>query len=178
MSAKINIRILARNHFNIVTTNDGKPSSVDWAVFLGGPATISVFVGLSGVSFSDNAMSGLLAGLAIFSGLLINVLVLLYSVNESTRQKIRNVESTDAYIPNQLQLHKEVLEETFANVGFSIIISFFCIVILCIMLVVQNRSGLFFLGLQSIFVLLVVHFILVVVMCVKRLYILISEDAQ
>lgn len=127
MSSKINIWSIVTGH--ISTLNDassGKVSLVDYFTFYGIPLAIAFFLSFIGIKVTSDANSLLVNFGAIFTALLLSVLVLVYDQGE----KLRDVNSESN--KHSIELKKKLLEQLYFNICYAIVASvlliFFCLI--------------------------------------------------
>ncbi|MBF0163291.1 MAG: hypothetical protein HQM01_02100 [Magnetococcales bacterium] len=170
MSSKINIAPIFSGHLATLKNHTtGKTSYYDMFVFFVIPIIFGSLSLLCDIKLSSQASSILITALSIFSGLLINVLVLIYSVYQ-------NIPSID--IPedqNQIEmvkLEKRILQETFSNISFANLIAIIIVIIVSIMESIN-------IGYQEIIssfiIVALIHFTLTILMVLKRIHILIGH---
>lgn len=154
MSQKINIWFILVRHYKsaILNASSNKISPSDLFIFIIVPALVAAMIFHCQIPDKASTISLLTSVSAIFAGLLLNLLVLVYDqrkrVNEQlsifkTKQQDRIkpaesladlqnsiIEDPDDSIIKRLTLHKSILSELVANISYSIIISVFS-AILC-----------------------------------------------
>jgi hypothetical protein len=145
MSSKINILFIVRKHFGIAFRNSdtGKLSIPDILVFIGLPIAIAILVSYSKIADKSGAISLLTSVCAIFAGLLLNLLVLVYDQNKRVIERLERLKERNAGkirpAKNLAELkeqtlsvdplvvrydtHKSVLGEVTVNISFSIVMS-------------------------------------------------------
>lgn len=127
MSSKINIWSIVAGH--ISTLNDassGKVSLVDYFTFYGIPLSIAFLLSFLGIKVTSDANSLLVSFGAIFTALLLSVLVLVYDQGE----KLRNVNAESK--SHNIELKKNLLEQLYFNICYAVVASvvlvFFCLI--------------------------------------------------
>lgn len=166
MSTKIDISCILKDHFG--TMRNERNGAFDWGdgfIFIALPILMGLFAFYAGVSLDDDAIAIMITAASIFSGLLINVLVLIYSINQK-------VDNNDNAPKEKIDLEKDFLKEIFANLSFSILISLF--VIFCLSLLIFSPHWLDK-ALIAVIIALSVNFILTVLMALKRIHLLLNE---
>jgi hypothetical protein len=165
MSSKINISQIAIDHlFTLRNESTGKISLSDLLVFFALPALAGSICFYFRWTFTDNAINLVITGMSIFAGLMINVLVLIYTVALNTHPVNVTVE--------EASLEKRFLREIFANISFSIGTSVTIVVVLAVAFFsasVAQRA------LSAFAVFLLCNFLLTLLMALKRLHILLSK---
>lgn len=127
MSSKINIWSIVTGH--IMTLRDsssGKVSFFDYVTFYGIPIVIAVSLSTLGIKVTTDANSLLVNFGAIFTALLLSVLVLVYDQGEKLRgAKIDQTQS------HNVELKKNLLEQLYFNICYAIVAAvvlvFFCL---------------------------------------------------
>ncbi|WP_157953607.1 hypothetical protein [Zobellella maritima] len=182
MSSKINIWSIVTGH--IMTLRDsssGKVSFLDYVTFYGAPILIAVLFSVLGIKVTADANSLLVNFGAIFTALLLSVLVLVYDQGE----KLRGVKIDQAQRHN-IELKKNLLEQLYFNICYAIVVAvslvFFCLVYTFL----PDKSLTFSISkfsfnfdiklfLASPFILIVVmNLLLTILMVVKRMHTLLT----
>jgi hypothetical protein len=139
---------------------DGKVSWPDLFVMFVVPVTIGVASTVACFVIPDEHVGTLVSVFSIFAGLLLNVLVLIYSVSDQLGQ------TADKGVRDRL------LRESFANISYSIVVS---------LLVVALLTALLFLGglaqqiITGLIVAFAANFGLSLLMILKRLHVLLRS---
>lgn len=153
MSQKINVWFILIRHFRsaFLNSHTEKISFSDLFIFFVIPALTGLLVFSCEVSDKASTISLLTSVCAIFAGLLLNLLVLVYDQNkrvseklialaEKNRGRIRSasnledlqnssIESPDDGLIKRFTLHKSLLGELVVNISYSIIIAVFSAVL-------------------------------------------------
>jgi hypothetical protein len=116
----------------------------DFLLFLAFPVVLSVIIIASKFELKENFVTAMITAASIFAGLLLNLLVLIYTIFISDREKIEARLPPDKY-----QIWIGLIRETFANVSFCILVS----------IIIVALSLLFYLDLISIAKIPVVFFL-------------------
>lgn len=165
MSSKINISQIVVDHLaTLRNESTGKISAMDLLIFLLVPLVLAVISYLMGWSLSKDATNLVVTAMSIFAGLMINVLVLIYTVALNTKPDEETVE--------EAILEKRFLRQIFANISFSICTSVLIVVILSFSYFLEARAQLV---VSSVAYLLLGNFLLTLLMTLKRLHILLSK---
>jgi hypothetical protein len=164
MLDKINIGQIIRDHISTLK-NDAtqRVGSGDYLLFLAAPF---ICAGLSigfGLQLKENIVTLLIAAFSIFAGLLINVLVLIYTV--TIRLEDVRIDSGDSNI----DLEREFLRQIFSNVSFGILLSIMIVFVSILCAILSACAGLIA---SSVCVFLIVEFTFTLLMSLKRLHIL------
>ena len=164
---KINVSQIIADHFHTLRDITAEKTSVwDVLLFFGLPflAAVLILFGL-GTHIDRAASNILITSLSVFSGLLLNLLLLIYDLVAREEQEAG---------ANQKPGHRVLLlREIFANISYSILVSVFCVAILLIAYL-DIGTG-FFLKFFSFSVyFLVIQFLLTMFMVLKRVHVLLS----
>lgn len=180
MSGKINVIAIVKGHFKTFVDVDGAPLAWDYFTFIGVPIICSVLSLLAGFKLDKDAVSLLVNFGAIFTALLLSVLVLVYD-QESKLDDRQEFARLNNLAPDlQYLSKKELLGQLYFNISFSVVYSL-ALVAICFLYSVAGGVGKSHpsaadclsyvnLGLTSVAVFLSVSSILVVVMIVKRMH--------
>ena len=125
MSSKINIFGIIEGHiWTFKDKRDSKLSLIDIALFFILPIAAALFSGYHAYELSKEVVSNIVTAGVLLSGLLLNLIVLVYNLKE----KLPKVDSSD---PNhqKVQLKHSVLKELYFNISYATIISF--LMLLC-----------------------------------------------
>jgi len=168
--SKINVWPIIVNHVRTLRDHSTRKLSIgDMLLFFGLPLALSL-VGLRFKwNFSVNALNALLAAFSIFAGLLLNLLILVYTF------------STDSVQPNALaKLKTEFIRQLHDNISFSVLISVSVVVVALFAVMRVKADGTINsdrieIGLTAVLVYLTAHFILTLLMILKRIHALLSE---
>jgi hypothetical protein len=127
MTSKIDLRDVVAEH--LATLRDGDAQRISWMdvlVFFGLPLIVAVAIALANITLSTSAIGILIGALSILAGLLINVLVLLYTVKEVGPTETENEEQ------------RTLIREVNANLLYAITIAVIDIVALCILPLIKG----------------------------------------
>jgi hypothetical protein len=165
MSTKINITQILLDHLaTLKNESTGQLSVLDIGIFFGLPTVLAILYYVFGGIFSESATSLIVTGMSIFAGLMINVLVLIYTVALNTRTADETLE--EAFV------ERRFLREIFANISFSITTSVLIVVVVSFSFFAPAKAqGL----LSAVAVFLLVNFLLTLMMTLKRLHILLTK---
>jgi hypothetical protein len=165
MTSKINITQIVRDHVaTLKNEGTGKFSFFDIVIFVVLPFALALIYYAFGWTFSENATSLVVTGMSIFAGLMINVLVLIYTVALNTKTSDETAE--EAFV------ERRFLREIFANISFSIATCVFIVIIVSSTFFTREKAqGI----LSAIAVFLLGNFLLTLLMTLKRLHILLTK---
>jgi len=110
---KINVLpVIARHLETLSDYGEDKRSWSDYLLFLVLPAIGGVVLAWLGFGFRTDAVNGFLNAFSIFTGLLLNVLVLVFTLTSATSPL--NVD---------VRLRRELLRQVFVNICFAILVA-------------------------------------------------------
>jgi hypothetical protein len=160
MSKKIEFFQLIKDHIEtLVDDGDRTPSISDYAFFIGLPAALAAISAMVGITLEGDAASLAVSALSILAGLLINVLVLLYTVQV--------VGPTDTEKKEQ----QELISQVNKNLLFEILISGVSVGAICLIPFASEPLDLI-VSTMSVFLMGV--FSLTLLMIMKRLKVLLG----
>lgn len=181
MSAKINIWSIVTGHvMTLKDSSSGKVSIIDYITFYVVPVTIAVLFSVFGIIVSEGANSLLVNFGAIFTALLLSVLVLVYDQGE----KLRGINDKDK--SNIIELKQQMLEQLYFNICYAIVLAVFMVFLCLIYTFLPEKACLISLGkisfsfdikmyLASPLILTVVlNLLLTILMVVKRMHTLLT----
>lgn len=156
MSTKLDPSEIIKEHLSTMNNEStGRVSPVDVFVFFVAPVVAAALIMLLNCKGFDSSSVGIWIGaLSILAGLMINVLVLLYTV--------KAVGPTEDEENDQIDLIKQVN----ANLLFSVLVALFAIVLLCIVAVLDGIAERF---VSAVIIALLINFTLTILMTLKRL---------
>ncbi len=171
MFAKINILQILRDHWKTLTDGgSNQPSPSDIFVFFVIPIILGITLPCFGILLSDTSVPILLASFSILTGLLFNILVLLFDLIRKENTSV----TTDPAIKAAVQTRLKVLHDTFANISYSVLVG--------ILLAILCLGGLLDFGFVRKVISVAVfagatNFVLTLLMVLKRIHALLSEEA-
>ena len=152
---KINVFGIVRKHFaTLKNSNTRKASFDDWFTFLVFPIGVAAFISYFKPVISESVLDLLIASLSIFVGLLINVVVLIFSIIQKEQDS---------------RIKSDVLGETITNICYTILISLITIVFAFIMFSENLHTKEIF---TCLIYFLTIHFLVTLLMIIKRMYLL------
>lgn len=125
MSSKVNIIGIIKGHmWTFRDRRSDKVSILDLILFFAIPLVVAVISGQYKYLLSKEVVSNLVTAGVLLSGLLLNLIVLVYNLKE----KLPKVDSKD---PNhvQVQLKHSVLVELYYNISYATIVSFLMLLV-------------------------------------------------
>jgi cytochrome bd-type quinol oxidase subunit 2 len=166
---KVDIRPILSAHFATLRDNRviGKQSWQDGGLFFGIPTLFGIGLTWYGFRFRVDAVNGFLNVFAILTGLLLNLLVLVFTL--STTAAPTDVEKNK---------RRALLKEVFANLCFAVLVS---IVVVCVAVValsyMRSQPGATTgMGATFFLISLTANFILTLLMVMKRMFILLNKE--
>lgn len=164
MVKKISFSQIVRDHIGtLVHYETLKRSYADIFLFFSIPAFFS-FILWDRLTLDKDSINVLITAASIFAGLLLNLLVLIYTLIG----KAKECTST-----NRAKTKKLLLEQTFANVSFCILVSV-CLVITCLLKLLNSPVLNDILNIVIYF--LTPLLVLTLLMVLKRIHALISSE--
>ena len=127
-----------------------------------------------GFGFKADVLNGLLTAFSIFAGLLLNLLVLVFSLPQSIAESFNPAD-------NQAIIRRRVVREIHANISFAILISLAVVVVAIVALwTTRHNEGITAreTGWAATFLLVTLsaNFVLTMMMVLKRMHLLISNQ--
>lgn len=180
MFSKISIFGIIKDH--IETLKDNRTNKIyipDIILFFVIPGIISSVMIQFEIRLNDGFVNALITSFSIFSALLFNLLLLVYSISDKPENKYKNL---DALENERIIRRRRLLREIYINVSFLILISTIAVVSLltyflkasnCNILVIDICSLKWLLALIVYY--LAAQFILTLLMVLKRIYRLLSR---
>lgn len=168
---KIAVRRIVSAHLSTLRDADSSQiSPSDLALFFGVPLAAACAYAVVGWTFSADVLNALLTAFAIFAGLLLNLLLLVYTF------------STQVNHPSALaKTRAELVKELHDNIAYSILLSV-VLVAICIGAIAYIKmfdppkvTGRW---LSGTIVFLTLNFLLTLLMIVKRIYIMLNREIE
>ena len=167
MIDKINVSQIVVDHVRTLRSDaTGKVHLSDYLLFLALPLIVSALPVYYQTELKESVVTLLMAAFSIFAGLLINVLVLIYTV------AIRLEDAVKVSDDGRYQLEREFIKQIFSNVSFSILVSVLIVFVLFVSSVSPkyvNIAG------AAICTFLIVEFTFTLLMSLKRLHVLLAN---
>jgi hypothetical protein len=183
MSSKINIFGVIKGHLStLIDAKTSKISLLDITTFYLFPITLAVACSYLHIDFSKEATNLLVTAGALFTGLLLNLLILVYD----QKSKLAPVDSD---LPNwsKIQVRHTVLKELYYNISYSTFMSVMIVVLAIVHLFIIDKvikiptslsssidiscittsPALMFIG---------INLVLTILMIIKRIYTLLSSE--
>jgi hypothetical protein len=163
MFVKIDIRSIVQDHLRtLIAYDSGKTSRGDVALFYLVPIVIAVGLALGGVTLDPTAVNILITALSIFTGLLLNLLLLIHGL-------IRK--GVDAGIPDE----RIVLRQLYCNISYNILIAIVALMPLLAITIFPHHLAVVR-GSSVIIYFLVANFVLTLLMILKRVHALLTSE--
>jgi len=158
MAYKIDVRIILKDHFKtLVNAKTKRPDFRDYFFFLVLPASISFLLVYNCLLIKDQFVSSIIGGLSIYVALSLNFIVLLFELSSKDRFKE----------PDE----RGIIKQTVANISVSIFYS-----ILIIVFSLLSNYSIISVYFNFLTYFLIIEFILTLLMILKRVYILLSQQ--
>lgn len=163
MFSKVNVFQIVVDHIRTLSRN-GRLSVMDILVFFGIPLVVSVCVAIQKFSLTKDSVSTLVTVGALFTGLLLSLLVLVYD----QRSKLKDDHSDDS------TMLKAAFLELYGNISYAILAS---IVLVCISFAKQLCSSGTVVSqvVDSALVFIGIHLALTILMILKRINITLTS---
>lgn len=159
MSTKIDVSEIVIAHFRTLKdARTGRLSWIDMVVFLGLPAALAALAWYQHFIIDTALANLILPALSIFAGLLVNAIVVLYTVVAT-----KTLQGDE----------RELVEEIFPNLLFAILISLLTIGIVCAS---AQTGDAIQLVLSVIAAFLLGNTVLTLLMAIKRLFVLLRDQ--
>lgn len=174
MLSKINVlRIVADHWLTLHAAGSIKISRWDVILFCGVPLLIVwMFWGETANDPSGTFHNVALTSLSIFAGLLLNLLVLLYGLIEKAPPE---ADSEDPVVAKEnMQVRNTLLREVYYNVSYAVLTSAAAILLLVVIMIVGDVTVERILS--SILYFVLTHFVLTMLMILKRIHALLSYE--
>lgn len=162
---KINVLRIVNAHFRTLRdAATGAVSGADLLLFVGAPFVMAALATYFGWALYVEALNALLAAFAIFAGLLLNLLLLIFTFSSDTTHPL-----------GLAKVRAALLRELHDNIAFSVLLSI-AIVVVCFVEVavlrVKQPEGAAHSGGIGTFVIvfLTANFVLTLLMVLKRIY--------
>lgn len=158
MFNRINLMKIFYDHLQTLKyADDKKYSFPDIILFYAIPLILSIIGYFKSILLTCSQVNLLITVFSIFTGLLLNLLLLIYDIvsknNNTTKTKF--------------------LHEIYSNISYTILLSI--IIIFCLLLITfVSETAL----LSSIGLFLIIHFLLTILMILKRVHILLSKETE
>lgn len=187
MSTKINVTEIISGHFNTLKdASTNKTSKTDIATFIAIPLLLAILSVCLDLSLNNNSISLLMNFGAIFTALLLSVLVLIYDQGEKIKTTISCEKDIQKKRNNEIK--KNLLNQLYYNICYSIIASILLVLICLIATFTLNLKPLiaiikisFIFDINSIIItpiviFLTINIILTIIMIVKRMHSMLTTD--
>jgi len=170
---KVNVLRIILGHLDTLRDySTGKRSWTDVAFFFGLPLLVAFLGWFYGWGLYIDALNALIAAFAIFAGLLLNLLILIYTF------------STGSVFPNALAKTKtRFVRELHDNIAFSVLVSILIVIAALVgvtQLKMKDPQNMAHTGpiLTFVVIYLTANFVLTLLMILKRIHILLSTEIE
>lgn len=181
MSSKINIWSIISGHIKTLSdASTGKVSILDYFTFYITPLTVAVLFSFFGIKVTSDANSLLVNFGAIFTALLLSVLVLVYDQGE----KLRDVVGVSRQ--HNIDLKRNLLEQLYFNICYAIVTSVALVFLCLVYTFLSDKVCLFSIGplnlsvdfklhlVSPLILMVVMNLLLTILMVVKRMHTLLT----
>jgi hypothetical protein len=165
--AKIDISPIISGHLKtLASARTGRGSFSDGLLFFGFPVVLGATLVAFGFGFRSDAVNGFLTAFSILTGLLLNLLVLVFSLSAASQ--------------SDHQLRKRILKEVFTNICYCILVAICAAGVALVDLGYMRSNAGAITGKVSTFLLAATttNFVLTLLMVMKRMYRLISTELE
>lgn len=169
---KIDVTPIVRAHVSTMRDHsDNRYSLADFALFYGLPVVAAVIASRLGWKFNADVLNSLLTSFSIFAGLLLTLLLLIFTFSARDEQ------------PTMVsRLRVSLVKELHDNVAYSILIAIVLVgvTMIAITILKMNEGAEAFTGpwLTGIVSFLTLHFMLILLMILKRLHIIMNREIE
>lgn len=171
MNTKLDFTNILKDHLKTFRDHStGAVSFVDWGLFIVFPILVAIALTLTELKLNNELITAVITASSIFAGLLLNLLVLIYTILIKDRDK-----TFESMNEKQRSNWKQLVCETFANVSFCILISIFLV---ALSLMYYLNSQLLIQAIRPLLFFLSTSLILHLFMVLKRVHKLISFEAS
>ena len=163
MFSKINVTNIVRDHFCTLKKYDSdRWSSGDFLLFVGVPVVVTVWMLVAELLLTKAAVGVLFAGISIFAGLLLNLLMMAHGIIRSTVGKPRYKDE------------KRLLREIYSNISYSILAAIVMLGVMLIRFVTAEIVALYIIS--GLTYLLIGNFLLTLLMVLKRIHVVLENE--
>jgi hypothetical protein len=197
---RVDIGLILKKHVETFY-NDGEEKSTgiknvpvsDKVVFIYFPIITSILIVALGITLTNDYINIIITSLSIFVGLLFNLLVLVFDLAKKQREKIERIEDTNEIVPKTESAKYNISKELFANISFAIALSIFAIIATVFpslkptAIVVFVKSNIcnfhvvkvIYLAITNVIAItLVIEFLLVLLMILKRFFLIFNTEVN
>ena len=169
MFDKVNIAKIVVGHLNTLTTHStGKKRKSDLVLFFVAPFGVGVGIVVTYGSLGQNLIGPLVTSLAVFTALLLNLLVLTYGIARNSKPRL------DAGVD---KMKGDLIREIFSNIAFTVLIALTTVVAVLTLGALDNCTWPIVPKALSLIVYYMgTLFLLTLLMLLKRTYALLSNE--
>lgn len=171
MTSKINVCNIIFAHYDTLRdSRSGRIHVPDLLVFIAIPILASLVILLTGSVLKQSGYGIFLTSFSIFTGFLINFIVALVAIKQSSRR--RRDDQGDAIIAGNQHI-EHFIGESIANFSYMLLLTVISVVICAIGYFITPN-----IILTSILVFISTHFVITMLMCIKRIYAALTSTMQ
>lgn len=161
---KINPCIIIKTHFETLTDDrKEKVSLLECILTLLIPIGISLLLIKASIKIDTSFITNLLTAFSIFAGLLLNLLVLVYSLIQPSKEESQKI---------------KVLKHTFSNISFGVLLSIILVIVGLIYDPIVKNFIFLLVPLQFFIYFCITLFLIVLSMVLKRVFILVFNEIE
>ena len=172
MSSKIDIRIIITNHLKTLVDTNGKVVHSDYFIFFCLPSAIAIFFVYKNYILNSNVVSTLVNFGAIFSALLISVLIMFYDQYQKLCHA--QIENEDMASIKDIERRKIIIQQMYHNISYCILLSIILVVCALLYQALEPSYSLSRYVLMPLNVFVTGNLLLTILMVLKRTYLLIT----
>lgn len=163
MFTKIDVRQIVADHWHTLRDyGRNRQSPADVGLFVVLPVALALGGGLLGFVLSGAAVGVIITALAVFAGLLFNLLLLAHGI-------IRRADTAPHFADE-----RKLLEEVYSNIAYAILAAITCIVVLLGSFI--ERPDWVPRAISAVGLAVLAHFLLTLLMILKRVHVLLSRE--
>lgn len=169
MFDKINVWRIIKDHLDTLNCKTGRLYKRDSFVFFFIPVILSAFLSIYQFKPSESLLNALITAFSIFTGLLFNLLVIIYSIISR--------EGAGKFKKNKIRFVTEI----YSNISFGVLLSFFNVILLFLTLLflgVLSKNNILSFIFSFIIYYTVTLFLLTLLMTLKRVHILLATEIR
>jgi hypothetical protein len=196
---RVNVIFILKEHFQTFydysvwkASGERKATKIDLVCFVMIPAITAVTLGVLSIRLIDSYISIIITALAIFVGLLFNLLTLILDLARRQKEEILKKKKEKIDISETDKIKFILTKELFINISSAIIISIFAIVLSLFMILrpklliisLQNLKyynafkEIYFTIISIFIVFLVAEFFLTLLMILKRFFLIFKQEIK
>lgn len=179
VSSKVCVSHIFKMHFETLSSTNGNVSWGDIFTFYGIPLIPSISLFFIGYRMDKDLTSLVINFGAIFSALLLSVLVLIYDQEKKLREDQQEQSISDLGQPTY-SIKKKIISSLYNNLCYAILMSIVLIMVALFNQITTNVPNLYSLGvcLSSMAVFIIINIMFTIVMIVKRMHALLHSKSS